>query len=99
MKSPSRFADRKTNSRATIARASRSFAMVRLMVISVNLETGTGSVVRRRRSRRVRQLLIDEVGADRQVEQFAGHVRRLSTVAAQCDHLLDQIPGLAGAQR
>src|SRR4051812_4727929 len=94
--STSRLADNSTNSSATIARAVMSVSVSRLTCMLVGLlhpvgrSTAGGFGLRR---------VVDEVGLAGGVEQLLGDRRLLAAVAAQRDHLVDQVARLAGAQR
>src|SRR5262249_6474033 len=93
--STSRLADNRMNSSATIARAVMSCSVSRFTCMSVSLLHPVGTTAGGLGLRRI----VDEVGGAGGVEQLLRDRRLQATVAAQRNHLLDEVARLAGAQR
>src|SRR5919198_128998 len=93
--SPSRLNDNSVNSAAQTARAVRS------RVCSDNIAVGAARMPRCRGlcDRMRRRIVVDEVRLACPVEQLARDFRLDSPVAAERDHLIEQVSRVAGAKR
>ena len=64
------------------------------------MHAGRGPVRRRptSRQRSRRQLVVDEVRRARRVEELSSDCRLDPSIPTECDHLLEEIPGMAGTK-